>query len=214
MAAIRVRGDWRVEGTGAATRVEIPWRFQAPAALLWSVVMAGWGYGGVTLYALLFIRDEIIFIVLPMLVVWAVVGHVLCSPFFAACGLARETVWREGEDLVVRHSMVGLPWWTWRFPIAEIGPLSAPPRRPRPLPEPEGGGLVVSDDDGPLRPAEVKTDSGDVFRGGGSSPGVGFRCGGKASFIGAGLDEGQAARLAEVLTLRFGLRLGTGPSGV
>lgn len=179
--------------------------------------MAGWAFAGNFLVQGLItweIGSLISALVLGMFAVWAVVGHSLCLPLFAAWGLARETVWREGPDLCMRHSCAGLTWWTWRYALTQVGPLQAPYRQPRALAASEGGGLVVSDDDRPLRPSETEADSGAAFRGGGVSDGVAFRCEGKHVSIGAGLDEGQAARLAEVLALRFGLRLGTGPSGV
>lgn len=220
----RLRGVWRVEGAGSETKVVIPWRFQPSPAVFWACVLAVWGYGAVFLIKpfLLWstpglngaILGPLLAAVLVTALIWAVLGHVLAFPLFAACGLARETVWQDRTELCVRHSCAGIPWWTWRYALAQSTPISAPSRQPRALAASEGGGLVVSDDDGPLRPGGTEPDSGAAFRGGGVSDGVAFLCKGKRVSIGAGLDEGQAARLAEVLALRFGLRLGTGPSGV
>lgn len=222
--SFRLRGVWRVEGAGAETKVVIPWRFQASPAVFWACVLAAWAYGGVVLVKPFLLWSNaglngailvpFLAAVLATLFIWVLVGHSLCFPLFAACGLARETVWRDGADLCVSRRCAGMSWWTWRYAVVDIGPLSAPARQPRARLGAEGGGLVVSGDDRPLRPDAEEDGSGAAFRGGGVSDGVAFLCEGRRVSVGAGLDEGQAARLAEVLALRFGLRLGTGPSGV
>lgn len=178
--------------------------------------MIGWAVGEVLFLRTIFYGGGGFrtLLVLYGLLVWSVPGYAFSFPFFSALGLSRETVWREGPYLCVRHSILGLRWWTWRYVVEEIGPFFAPSRQPMVPRALRSGGLVVADDDGPIRGSREEGLSGSAFRSGAAGGGVRFLYEGKESFIGAGLDEGQAARLAEVLALRFGLRLGTGPSGV
>lgn len=211
----RSRGDWRLEDSEAGPRVVIPTRPIWPVALFLAFWLCGWTAGEVSALKTLlgpgplFAKGFILF----WLCGWTVGGAFAWAIFLATAGLARESVWRDGPDLSVRWSIFGVGW-TRRFAVAGMGPLSAPPpasKAPQPRP---AGGLVVADDDGPLRPASAGAADGAAFRAGGESKGVRFSHAGKEVSVGLGLDEGQAARLAEVMALRFGLRLGSGPSGV
>jgi hypothetical protein len=211
----RSRGDWRIEGCDSGPRVVIPTRPIWPVALFMAFWLCGWAAGEVSALKTLFGSEPWFAkgFMLFWLCGWTVGGAFAIVMFLATSGLARENVWRDGPDLCVRWSVLGFGW-TRRFAASEMGPLSAPASAQRRTGSGEGGGLVVADDEGPLRPMVGEEPGGAPFRSGEESDGVRFSCAGKEVSVGKGLDAGQAARLAEVMALQFGLRLGSGPSGV
>lgn len=217
MATIELhgRGDWRLEDWEGGSRVVIPTRPVWPVALFLGAWLCGWTAGEVSALKTLFGPGDWAgkgFIAF-WLCGWTVGGAFAWAIFLATSGLARESVWRDGPDLYVRWRVLGLGW-TWRYAVAAMGPLMAPYVLTRPPPSSAGASLVVAPDDGALRRPEAENTSGRAFRAGVASKGIRFSYAGKDRGVGVGLDEGQAARLAEVLALRFGLRLGSGPSGV
>lgn len=213
--SFRFRGDWRLEDSERGPRIVIPTRPIWPVAVFLGFWLAGWTAGEVSALKTLLGPGDWVgkgFIAF-WLCGWSVGGAFAWAIFLATSGLAREAIWRDGPDLCVRWSVFGLGW-TFRYAVAAMGPLSAPEPTPRSAAAGPGAGLVVADDDSPLRPRDRGEVSGSSFRAGGESKGVRFSHAGKESSVGVGLDEGQAARLAQTMALRFGLRLGSGPSGV
>jgi hypothetical protein len=206
----QARGDWRLEESASGARLVIPTRPVWPVALFLTVWLGGWTMGEVFAARQLLFGSEPWFakgFLLFWLTGWTVGGAVAWAFFLGACGLARETVWRDGPDLCVRWGVWGLGWTT-RYAATAMGPLVAPERvAEQSRPPTGGGGLVVAPDEGPLRPGRAGSLSGALYRAGGLSPGVRFSYFGSEKSVGAGLDEGQAARLAEVMALRFGLRV-------
>lgn len=207
--AFRTRGDWRLEDPPQGPRVVIPTRPIWPIALFLGFWLCGWTAGEVSAVTSLFKAGPLFgkgFLIV-WLTGWTLGGALAWVIFLATIGLAREAVWRDGPDLCVRWSVLGLGW-TSRYAVAALGPLAFPRPMTRTGTSPSGAALVVADDEAPLRPQEASEVTGSPFKAGGESDGVRFSHGSKERAIGAGLDEGQAARLAEVLALRFGLRLG------
>lgn len=208
--AMQARGDWRLEDSPSGARIVIPTRPVWPVALFLMVWLGGWTMGEVHAVKQLFTGGTPWFakgFLLFWLTGWTVGGALAWVFFLGTCGLAVETVWRDGPDLCVRWGALGLGWTT-RYAAASMGPLVAPePVAAAPAPPTGGGGLVVAPDEGPLRPGRGGSLSGRLYRAGGISPGVRFSYAGAEKSVGQGLDEGQTARLAEVMALRFGLRL-------
>ncbi|TBR18953.1 hypothetical protein EPO15_14755 [bacterium] len=214
-AVFRTRGDWRLEDSPEGPRIVVPTRPVWPVAVFLGLWLAGWTAGEVSALQTVFGRGHWFDkgFILFWLCGWTVGGAFAWAIFLATSGLARETLWREGPDFCARWSVLGLGW-TFRYAVAAMGPLAAPEPKARSGPALPAGALVVADGGEPLRPRALGTVSGADYAGGAESDGIRFRHAGKESAVAKGLDEGQAARLAEVLALRFGLRLGTGPSGV
>lgn len=123
--------------------------------------------------------------------------------FLGACGFARETVWCDGTSLFVRQSIFG--WGNTRsYLLAHMAPLRPP--EPGAVQRPEAGAvLAVYSGGGPLRPAAWPPPR---------KGGVVFRYADTDVVLGSGMDEARSRGLAEALASRFGLRLGTGTSGV
>lgn len=213
--AFRSRGDWRLEDSEPGPRIVIPTRPIWLVAAFMGFWLMGWTAGEASALKTLFgpgtwaSKSFIAF----WLCGWTVGGVFAWAIFLATSGLVREVVSRDGPDLCVRWSVFGLGW-TFRYAVAAMGPLCAPEPAPREKASGPGSGLVVADDDEPLRPRALGEASGSSFRAGGESKGVRFSYAGKEASVGKGLDEGQAARLAETMALRLGLRLADGSSGV
>lgn len=154
---------------------------------------------------------------LPWLVIDAFVGWVVFFSWYYAAlslGVMRELVWREKGDVCIRRQM---PWpfsWvgrTWRYDEKRMGPLavSRPLRTADGPPagsEGPGAALSVGASAGPLRPAAGERLRGAAWSAGRAGAGVGFRYRGGMVRIGRGLDQGQAARLADFLSERLGLK--------
>lgn len=204
------RGDWRFEGEGDGGRFIIPTRPFWPVALFMLVWLGGWAAGeGSALRSILsegspwFAKAFLLF----WLAGWTVGGAFAAVVLILTSGLARETLWRDGGDFCVGWGAFGLRW-TRRFDIGRMGPVRAarPPRRGL---EPGGGAaLAVGGAEAALRPSSSESRTGGPWRAGERGAGVEFTVGEKTVSVGEGLDAGQAARLADQLALRFGLRRG------
>lgn len=202
------RGDWVLENTPDGARIVIPTRpvwFVALFLLLW---LGGW-FAGET-FALRSLFGDAPLAAKVFLVVWlagwTAGGFAAGTAFLFVSGLAREVVWRDGPDLCLRWEVFGAGW-TRRFPASGIGPLAVPAApSPSAGPAVSGGKMAIGGSHEPLRPDVVSKTSGALWKAGDRTEGIRFSSGGKEVSIGAGLDAGQAVRLADILVSRFGLR--------
>lgn len=202
------RGDWALDSTPEGARVVIPTRpvwFIMAFLLVW---LGGW-FAGETSALRSLLGDSPLFakaFLLFWLAGWTAGGVAAFTALVFTSGLAREVLWRDGPDLCLRWEVFAVGW-TRRFPVSSLGPLTAPPPPPGPGGAAAGGGtLTVEGASEALRPAVLSRMTGALWKAGDRTEGLKFSSGGKEVSVGSGLDAGQAARLADVLVSRFGLR--------